>query len=167
MKRSTMILNGSSAVIFQVALTAWMFCLSSINFDFEALGLSFLHICAVPLILYYINFFLLERTVPIPVYIVTQLAFLALGIFLFIKTTVIDPLVLRTMIINGIIYATAFITAAFVAWDPVHTTGLLLRFDFLAIMMILLLLLDNIRVLPAFSSTAAMCGSALVFTLLT
>ncbi len=166
MKRSAIIISGSCAVVFQVALTAWFFCMSSINFRFDALGLDLLALCAVPLVLYYVNLFLLERSVSVPFYMSTQLLFLSIGIFVFLKTSTIEPFVTRTMVINGFVYAITFVVAAYTAWEGPGTAGLLMRFDILAVMIMLLLLLNQVRVLPAFGSTAAMCGSAAVLTLL-
>ena len=44
MKRLTEILSGSAAVLFQVALTGWMFSLSEINFEFVSMELNYIYL---------------------------------------------------------------------------------------------------------------------------
>ena len=55
MRRFTEILSGSAAMLFQVALTGWMFALSEINFDFVTMELNYILLSAVMLLGYYIN----------------------------------------------------------------------------------------------------------------
>ena len=103
MKRFTEFLSGSAAVLFQVALTGWMFALSRINFDFVAMDLNYVLLSAVILASFYINSIIMRRGLKVPLFVLLQIVFIAVGIFTFVKTTFIEPYELRTIIINCII----------------------------------------------------------------
>lgn len=166
MKRSSEILSSVAAVLFHVALGGWLFCLSVISFDFEGMGLNFLLLSLAAVAAYGINCFLLKRGVPAPLYVVVQAVMTAAGAWLFVKTLYLEPFVLRTAVISCVIYCFVFPSTAYIAYFGVGKNGMLLRFDLLAVLMILLLLLSYFKDMPAFSSTLTMCALALAVTIL-
>lgn len=166
MKRFTELLSGSAAVLFQVAMTGWMFALSEINFDFEYMGLNYVLLSAVMLLAYYLNIVIMRRGVPVPVFAVVQLVFVAAGIFAFINAAELVPYTLRTVIINCIVYCLGFAVAAFLAWTPTNQNGILIRFDALALMIVVLLVLDHVLFIPGADGALGMCVFCLVVTLL-
>ncbi len=166
MKRFTEILSGSAAVLFQVALTGWMFALSRINFDFVHMELNYFVLSAVLLCAYYLNYIIMRRSIPVPAFIVIEAAMVAIGIFAFVRCIETEPYQLRTVIINCIVYCIGFAAAAFVAWTPTNQSGVLLRFDALAIMTVIMLALDHIIGMPAARGCLNMCYVTLALTLM-
>lgn len=166
MKRFTEILSGSAAMLFQVALAGWMFCLSEINLDFNVMSLNYLWLSTALLLAYFINRLLLRRGLPVPVFVALQIVFIAAGAVLFTKSIYIEPYYTRTLVFNCIFYCIGYIVAAFIAWSPTNETGLLLRFDGLAVMLIIVLVLDELLFMPAADGSALMCAVALAVTLL-
>ncbi len=166
MKRFTELLSGSAAMLFQVALTGWMFALSEINFDFESMGLNYLWLSAVMLAAYYINMVIMRRGVSVPVLAIINTILVAAGAYVFVKSVYLVPFQLRTVIINCIIYCLGFAVAAFIAWSPTNQNGILLRFDGLAVMCVLLIVLDEILVLPGAGGALGMCFVCLALSLL-
>lgn len=166
MKRFTEILSGSAAMLFQVALTGWMFAMSEINFDFVSMELNYLLLSALMLLAYYLNILMMRRGIPVPAFAVVQAVFLAAGIFTFVKSVALEPFALRTVIINCIIYCLGFVVAAFLAWMPTNQNGLLLRFDVLAVMSIIMIVLDELLYMPGAGDCLGMCFICLALTLL-
>lgn len=165
MKRFTEIISGSAVMIFHVALTGWMFCLSEVNHDFTFMSLNYLYLSAVLLLAYYIDRILLSHSVPVPIYVGVQIVFVAAGIYVFVKSAAIEPFQISTIVINCIVFVMGFVVAAFVSWYPTNTNGIVMRFDGLAAMLIILLVLDEILLLPAADGAAAMCAVSLVLCL--
>ena len=85
----------------------------------------------------------------VPLFVTLQLLLLAAGIFAFVKSIAIEPYELRTVIINCIIYCLGFAVAAYLSWMPTNHNGVLLRFDALAIMIVVMLALDHVIGMPA------------------
>ena len=112
MKRFAEILSGSAAVLFQMALTGWMFALSKINFDFVVMELNYLLLCAILLAAYFINMAVIRRGVPVPVFAIIESGLVAAGAFAFVKSVHLEPFALRTVIINCVIYCLGFAAAA-------------------------------------------------------
>ncbi|MGN1001637.1 MAG: hypothetical protein ACI4PC_02610 [Oscillospiraceae bacterium] len=166
MKRSTEILNGLSALLFHVALTGWFFCLSILNVDFTAMSLPYALLFLAAAAAYGLNRLMVNRGVPAPLFVAAQALMVGAGAWLFVSTLRLEPYSLSTAIICCVIYCCAFPTSAFLAYYGVGKNGMLLRFDLLAIMMILLLLLSYYRTMPAFSSTLVLCGVALAAAVL-
>lgn len=166
MKRFTEILSGSAAVLFQVALTGWMFALSKINFDFVSMELNYVILSAVLLCAYYLNLIIMRRSMPVPLFIIIEIAMVAVGVFTFVRCIETDPYELRTVIINCIVYCLGFFVAAFISWSPTNQNGVLLRFDALAIMTLVLLVLDHFIGMPAARGCLNMCYVSLVLTLI-
>ena len=166
MRRFTEILSGSAAMLFQVALTGWMFALSEINFDFVTMELNYILLSAVLLLGYYINMAVMRRGIPVPLFAIIEIALVAAGAYAFIKSVYIEPFELRTVIINCIIYCLGFAVSAFIAWTPTNQNGILMRFDALFIMTAIMLVLDHILVMPAADGAVTMCVVSLVLTLL-
>lgn len=166
MKRFTEILSGSTAVLFQVAFTGWMFALSEINFDFVSMELNYALLSAVMLCAYYINMLMMRRGVTVPVFAVVEIVLVAAGAYAFVKSVYIEPLVTRTVVMNCIIYCLGFAVAAFIAWSPTNQNGILLRFDCLAIMSIILIVLDDILSMPGAQGALSMCWVCLALTVL-
>ncbi len=166
MKRFTELLSGSAAVLFQVALTGWMFALSEINFDFVTMELNYVLISAVMLCAYYLNMVMMRRGVPVPLFALAELLLVAVGIFAFVRAVRIEPYELRTVIVNCIIYCLGFAVAAFLSWNPTNQNGILMRFDALAIMIVVMLVLDHVLVMPGARGCLNMCYVCLVLTIL-
>lgn len=166
MKRFTEYLSGSAAVLFQVALTGWMFALSRINFNFVFMELNYVLISAVMLGAYYINSIVMRRGMKVPLFVTLQLLLLAAGIFAFVKSIAIEPYELRTVIINCIIYCLGFAVAAYLSWMPTNHNGVLLRFDALAIMIVVMLTLDHVIGMPGAKGCLNMCYVSMALTLL-
>ena len=165
MKRFTELLSGSSVMLFHAALTGWMFCLSKINTDFEAMSLNYLPLCAALLLAYYLDRLMLHRGVPVPVFAVAQIVFVGLSAWMFTKCIYILPFKTGTVVMNCIIYCMGFLIACYVAWMPTNENGVLMRFDALAVMLIILLVLDHVLVLPAAGGATAMCGVCMALML--
>ncbi len=166
MKRITEYLSGSTAVLFQVALTGWMFALSEINFDFVYMELNYFLLSAVLLGAYCINTIVMRRGIGVPLFVSLQILLVAAGVFAFVKSAVIEPYELRTLIINCIIYCLGFAVAAFLSWMPTNQSGILLRFDALAVMIIIMMALDHIIGMPGARGSIAMCGVCILLCLL-
>jgi len=166
MKRFTEYLSGSAAVLFQVALTGWMFALSEINFDFVSMELNYVLLSAVMLGAYYLNSILMRRGLSVPVFVLLQLLMLAVGIFAFVKSVHTQPYELRTVIINCIVYCLGFAVTIYLSWSPTNQNGVLLRFDALAIMIVIMLVLDHILVMPGARGCLSMCFVTLILTIL-
>lgn len=166
MKRFTEILSGSAAVLFQVALTGWMFALSRINFDFISMELNYFVLSAVLLCAYYLNLIIMRKGIAAPLFIIIEIAMVAAGVFAFIHSIETEPYELRTVIINCIIYCIGFAVAAFISWNPTNQNGVLLRFDALAIMIVIVLVLDHFIGMPAARGCLNMCYVSLVLTLM-
>ncbi len=166
MKRFTEILSGSAAVLFQVALTGWMFALSEINFDFETMRLNYILLSAVMLGAYYLNIVIMRRGLPVPLFVLIELAFVAAGIFAFVRSVYLVPYELRTVILNCIIFCLGFAVTAFLSWSPTNQNGILLRFDALAVMIVIMLVLDHVLVIPGARGALNMCYVTLVLTVL-
>ncbi|MBR5491367.1 MAG: hypothetical protein IKV79_08870 [Oscillospiraceae bacterium] len=166
MRRFTEFLSGSAAVLFQVALTGWMFALSRINFDFVAMELNYVLLSAVILASFYINSIIMRRGLKVPLFVLLQIVFIAVGIFTFVKTTFIEPYELRTIIINCIIYCLGFAVAVYLSWSPTDQHGILLRFDALAIMTVIIMVLDHIMDLPGAKGCLSMCLVTLCVTVI-
>ncbi len=165
MKRFTEILCGSAAMLFQVALTGWMFALSRINFDFVHMELNYFILSAVLLCAYYLDIIIMRKGIPAPLFILIQLAMLALGIFAFVRCISIEPFALRTVIINCIVFCFGFVVAAFIAWNPPNQNGILLRFDALAAMIVIILVLDHVMGIPAGKGCLNMCYVSIALVL--
>ncbi|MBE7016887.1 MAG: hypothetical protein E7420_01830 [Ruminococcaceae bacterium] len=165
MKRFTEILSGSAAVLFQVALTGWMFALSRINFDFITMELNYFILSAVLLCAYYLNLIIMRKSVPAPVFVIIEIAMVTAGVFAFIHSIETEPYQLRTVIINCIVYCLGFAVAAFISWNPTNQNGILLRFDALAIMIVITLVLDYFIGMPAAQGCLNMCYVSLALTL--
>ncbi len=166
MKRFTELLSGSAAVLFQVALTGWMFALSEINFDFVSMELNYVLLSAIMLAAYFVNTIIMRRGIPVPAFILIQLAFLAAGIFAFVRSVSIEPYEVRTVVINCIIYCLGFVVVTFLSWNPTNQNGILMRFDALAIMIVIMLVLDHVLFMPGASGALNMCYFCLVLTVL-
>ncbi len=166
MKRFTEILSGSAAVLFQVALTGWMFALSEVNFDFTAMELNYILLSAVMLGAYYLNTAIMRRGVPVPLFVIIELIMVAAGIFVFVRTTHLVPYETRTVVMNCIVYCLGFAVTAFLSWMPTNQNGILLRFDALAIMAVVMLVLDYVLVMPGARGALNMCYFCLALTLL-
>lgn len=165
MKRFTELLSGSTVMLFHAALTGWMFCLSKINTDFEAMSLNYLPLCAALLLAYYLDRLMLHRGVPVPLFAVAQMVFIGLSAWLFTKCIYILPFKAGTVVMNCIIYCLGFLVACYCAWMPTNENGVLMRFDALAVMLIILLVLDHVLSLPAAGGATAMCGVCMLLTL--
>lgn len=166
MKRSTELICGSSIMLFHGAVTAWLFCLASIDNTFERMELSLPLLCGLLLSAYFVLYFILEKSLPIPVIAAVLLIFTAAGIYAFISTTRLQPSSTVNMVICGIFYVTGFPTAAYAAWEGVRPAGITLRFDITAALIILLLVIDNVRDLPYFTPALLACSAALLLSLL-
>ncbi len=166
MKRLTEFISGVAAMLFQLAFTAWMFCLSEINFNFDALGLNYVLLGAILIAAWLADRFLLGRGVAVPVLAGVQLIFVAAGVWAFVSSAVIEPFVLRTVILNCIFYSIGFVIAIFVAWEPVTHIGILLRLDALVIMTVIIMALDAILGLMGAAATQTVCLAALAFCVL-
>lgn len=166
MKRFTEILSGSAAVLFQVALTGWMFALSKINFNFISMELNYFVLSAVLLCAYYLDLIMMRKGVAAPVFVIAEIAMVAAGIFVFVRCMHTEPYQLRTVIINCIVYCLGFAVVAFISWNPTNQNGILLRFDALAIMSIIILVLDYFIGMPAAKGCLNMCYVSLALTLL-
>ena len=166
MKRFTEYLSGSAAMLFQVALTGWMFALSEINFDFVSMELNYILLSAIMLGAYYLNSILMRRGLSVPLFAVLQLLIVAAGVYAFVKSTHIQPYELRTLIINCIIYCLGFAVAVYLSWTPTNQSGILLRFDCLAVMIVILLVLDHVIGLPGARGCLSMCGFTIAITVL-
>ncbi len=166
MKRFTEILSGSAVMLFHVSLTGWLFCLSKINVEFEAMSLNYLPLCAVLLGAYYLDRLMLRRGLPVPVFALAQIALVALGAYVFVSSAYLQPFKTGTVVMNCIVFCLGFVVADFVAWMPTNEGGVLLRFDGLAVMIIILLALDHILSLPAAGGAIAMCAVSLFAALL-
>ncbi len=166
MKRFTEILSGSAAVLFQVALTGWMFALSRINFDFIYMELNYFVLSAVLLCAYYLNLIIMRKGISAPLFILIEVAMVAAGVFAFVHSVETEPYELRTVIINSIIYCFGFAVAAFISWNPTNQNGILLRFDALAIMVVIMLVLDHFIGMPAARGCLNMCYVSLALTLM-
>ena len=165
MKRFTELLSGSSVMLFHAALTGWIFCLSKINTDFEAMSLNYLPLCAALLLAYYLDRLMLHMGVPVPVFAVAQIVFVGLSAWMFTKCIYILPFKTGAVVMNCIIYCMGFLIACYVAWMPTNENGVLMRFDALAVMLIILLVLDHVLVLPAAGGATAMCGVCMALML--
>lgn len=166
MKKFTEILSGSAVMLFHVALTGWLFCLSKVNVEFEAMSLNYLALCAVLLPAYYLDLFMLRRGLPVPVFALAQIAFAAIGAWVFVQSAYLQPFKTGTVVMSCIIFCLGFVVADFVAWIPTNESGVLLRFDALTAMIIILLALDHILSLPAAGGAIAMCAVSLFAMLL-
>ena len=166
MKRFTEILSGSAVMLFHVALTAWLFCLSRLNSEFAEMSLNCLPLCAVLLLGYYLDMLMMRKGAPVPVFAAAQIAFVALAVWVFTQSVHLEPYKSGTVIMNCIIYCLGFLVADFVAWMPTNESGVLLRFDALAVMLIILLVLDELLILPAADTAMLMCAVCLVLMLL-
>ncbi|MBO5976569.1 MAG: hypothetical protein J6P94_05280 [Oscillospiraceae bacterium] len=166
MKRFTEILCGSAAMLFQVALTGWMFALSRINFDFVQMELNYLILSAVLLCAYYLDILIMRKGIPAPLFIIVQLAMMAIGIFAFVRCVSVEPFALSTVIINCIVFCLGFVVAAFIAWNPTNQNGILLRFDALAAMIVIMLVLDHVMGIPAAGGCLNMCYVSIALILM-
>lgn len=166
MKRFTEYLSGSAAVLFQVALTGWMFALSEINFDFVSMEMNYVLLSAVLLCAYYLNLLIMRRGVPVPLFVLIELALVAAGIFAFVRSTKTEPYELRTVIINCIVYCLGFAVAAFISWSPTNQNGILMRFDALAVMTAVMLVLDQLLFMPGAKGSLNMCYVSIVLTVI-
>lgn len=166
MKRFTEILSGSAAVLFQMALTGWMFALSKINFDFAVMELNYLLLSAIVLAAYFINMAVMRRGVPVPVFAIIELIIVGAGAFAFVKCVRLEPFALRTVIINCVIYCLGFFAAAYLAWTPTSSNSILIRFDCLAVMSLVMIVLDELLTMPGAKSALMMCWICLALTLL-
>lgn len=166
MKRSTEIMSGSAVVLFHVALTVWLFCLGKLNNDYSEMSLNCLTLAAVLLPAYYADRLLLQKGVPVPIFAAVKAAFLALGIWVFTKSVHLEPWSTGSAVLIGIIYCTGFIVSAYLAWMPANENGVLLRFDALVAMLLIMLVLNELLVLPAADYTIMVCGLCLCFMLI-
>lgn len=166
MRRFTEYLSGCAAVLFQVALTGWMFALSEINFDFVTMELNYVLLSAIMLLSYFINTAVMRRGIPAPIFAAIELAMVGLGAYAFVESVYLEPYELRTVIINCIVFCLGFAVSVFVAWTPTNQNGILLRFDALAVMTVIMLVLDHVLVMPGADASVAMCLVALVLTVL-
>ncbi len=166
MKRFTEYLSGSAAVLFQVALTGWMFALSEINFDFVSMELNYLLLSAVMLGAYYLNSIVMRRGLSVPLFALLQVFILAAAVFAFVKSARTEPYELRTIIINCIVYCLGFAVVVFLSWNPTNQNGILLRFDALAMMIVIMLVLDHVLYMPGARQCLNMCFISLIITIL-
>ena len=166
MKRFTELLSGSAVMLFHAALTGWLFCLAKINSDFQVMSLNYLPLCAALLAAYFLDRLMLHRSVPVPVFIVAQLLFIGLGAWLYTQCVVLQPYKTGSVVMNCIIYCLGFLVADYVAWMPTNENGVLMRFDALAVMLVILLALDKLLALPAAGGAIAMCAVCLLLMLL-
>lgn len=165
MKRSTEIISGSAIVLFHVALTAWLFCLGKLNNDYSEMSLNCLALAAVLLPAYYADRLLLQKGVPVPVFAAVKAAFVALGIWVFTKSVYLEPWSGFSAVIIGVIYCIGFVVCAYLAWMPANENGVLLRFDALVAMLLIMLVLNELLVLPAAEETIMVCALCLCFML--
>lgn len=166
MRRFTEYLSGAAVVLFQVALTGWMFVLSEVNFDFSHMKLNYIQLSALMLAAYALNLIMLRRGVSVPVYAAVQVFVVAGGVFVFIRAAEMEPFVLRTLVINCIVYCIGFVVTAMVAWVPTDQNGMVRRFDILAAMIALMLVLDHLLGFPGADGAVGMCCFSLLLTLL-
>jgi len=166
MKRSTELICGAAIVLFLVSAAGWMLCLSKLNTDFTAMHIQFVFLALYALAAYGVNCLLMRRGVALQLYAAAQLVMIAGAVFVFIKSVSLEPFVLRTMLINCIMFSLVIPISGFVAYEAPKPSSLQLIFDVGASLTVIMLLLANFIDLPAAGPTAVLGIAALLLTLL-
>ena len=165
MKRWTELISGSAAVIGGIALTAWIFCMGGIDFQFNEMHLNLVYLTLFSLAVYYMDCFLCSRGLSLGIYAFIQLIFAGAGVALFLFCARLDPAKASTVGISAAVYAANILAAAYIAALPVGRGSLTIRFDCLVLMLAILLLLDNYKSFLMTHTAAAACLIAAAATL--
>ena len=166
MKKSSEIISGCATIIFLTALVVWIFCFAKINSSFEIMEIQFPFLFAANLFCYLLDCFLLKKGIPFSVYALLQILLTGGGVFLFLKSIQLEPFVLGTCIFTCILYALTIPVAAYIAYEPVQESGISIRFDLAAFMLIILLVLEKWILFPAGNAALVSCLIAILASLI-
>jgi len=166
MKSSTQWISGASVIIFFVAGAVWLLCLSKINTDFSVMRINYIYLLLAALAAYIVNTLLMRRGISLQIYAAVQIVMMAGAVFVFLRSVTLEPLMLRTMIINCVLYVLIFPVSGFFAYEAPKNSTLLVTFDLSASLMAILLILDHLMHFPAAGAATVMCVISLLFSLL-
>ena len=166
MKRPVEILCGISTVVFLSSFTVWIFCFSKINNDYVRMEISWPILCAAAVVFYLIDYLMIAKRAPVVLYLLLQPVMVAIGVWLCITGITLEPFHAKTVVITCVIFSFVILSAAYIAYFHVHKTGVLIRFDLSAFMVILLLILEKWLVFPARLPALILCILSLGLSLL-
>lgn len=166
MNKRTEIISGAAAMLCHVSVTGWLFCLSQVNSNYEKMSLSIVPLCAFLIAAYLLSRILLRRGIPLSAFVAVETALCAASVFLFIRCVGLVPHKAGPVVFGSVLFAFFTVIAAFTAYSPPGKNAMLLRFDAIAIIMVLTLLANNFRPLMMLSEIMAMCFASLASLLL-
>lgn len=166
MKRSAQIISGMAVTLMLVAVVCWLFAFAKLNIRYEAMHISIVPLAAMAVAAYLLNRLMMTRGASAPLFIVAQILMMVGAAFLFRRCIYLEPFKLRTAIICGGVYCLLMPVTAFLTFEPVKKSGLILSFEILTIFLALSFLLGYIAEIPCLGSALAMGFVALAAVLL-
>lgn len=166
MKRSVEILSGISTSVFLVSFVVWFFCFSKVNNDYIRMEIGWPVLCAAAVGFFLIDYLLVVKKCPVWLYILIQLVMTAGGVWLCVSGITLEPYHAKTVVITSILYAFTIFAGAYTAYFHVHKTGILIRFDLSAFMIIILLILEKWILFPARLPALILCLFSMGLSLL-
>ena len=144
MKRTSELMAGSAMTVFKVSIVVWLLSLSQLNFAFTSVRIAVPAIMATALVMYYVNYFMMRRGAPLPLFIIAQPLMAALGVYVFVRGVTMEPaLSMRPVMVNGAVYAAMLLSSGYTAYESPRQSGLLISFDVTAVMLVLLMAVDR------------------------
>lgn len=166
-KNSAELVTGTASAIFFAAVLGWLFSLSEFNNGFQSMELRILPLALLLVVEYYVNYILLKKGVNAAVFVLLQIALIAVGTLLLCRCwVVLEPRKTGTVTFLAAVFGTMQAAMAYFAYEPVKRNGLLLRFDLTVVMILIVLFAAEFRDLSALNCALTVCGIAMAAILL-